>query len=287
VPIGGVFPVEPEHLDTVGPLARNVEDTVEGMDLLQDGFAARYRAAVAARPSGQAIKIGRLTLPGTDRRIDRAIDEALARAHFQVVPLDDTFRAKWEQAHKDGTAMAAAGAWISDRKYASKVGVSARTKSIILTGGVAYATEYRQALARRAAWQRTLREVFRQVDFIALPTLQTLPPRFPPTLKVDILKAQDLIPTLENAVLDVATRPLETATMIPATSLRLLGIDLFEAEMLRLQNTVAVNYAGNPALAVPIPLRRGNVRVTSLQLIGPPRSEAELLATGRLVEAPR
>jgi len=46
-----------------------------------------------------------------------------------------------------------------------------------------------------------------------------------------------------------------------------------------------VNFAGNPALAVPIPLRRSKVRVTSLQLVGPKRSEAQLLNAGRLVEA--
>ena len=44
--------------------------------------------------------------------------------------------------------------------------------------------------------------------------------------------------------------------------------------MLNLQNTVAVNFAGNPALALPIPLHDAEVAVTSLQLIGPPLSEA-------------
>ena len=48
VSLEGVFPVEPEHLDTVGPMAKNVANVVRGMDLLQNGFAARYEAAVAA-----------------------------------------------------------------------------------------------------------------------------------------------------------------------------------------------------------------------------------------------
>ena len=78
------------------------------------------------------------------------------------------------------TTVAAAGAWISDRKSAIKLGVSARTKSIIATGGVAYTTQYRRALARRSEWQRTLREVFKKVDFIAVPTLQGSPPRITP-----------------------------------------------------------------------------------------------------------
>ena len=54
--------------------------------------------------------------------------------------------------------------------------------------------------------------------------------------------------------------------------------------MLNLQNTVAVNFAGNPALAIPVPLKLESVPVTSLQLIGPPKSEAELLNAGRLIE---
>ena len=36
---------------------------------------------------------------------------------------------------------------------------------------------------------------------------------------------------------------------------------------------------------MPIPLRHGRIPVTSLQLIGPAVSEAELIATGRLIEA--
>jgi Asp-tRNA(Asn)/Glu-tRNA(Gln) amidotransferase A subunit family amidase len=55
--------------------------------------------------------------------------------------------------------------------------------------------------------------------------------------------------------------------------------------VLELQNTVAVNFAGNPALALPIPLRDEEVAVTSLELIGPRLSEAQLLNAGRLVEA--
>jgi len=52
-----------------------------------------------------------------------------------------------------------------------------------------------------------------------------------------------------------------------------------------LQNTVAVNFAGNPALAIPIPVNDRAVPVTSLQLVGRRLSEAELLNAGRLVEA--
>jgi amidase len=64
-----------------------------------------------------------------------------------------------------------------------------------------------------------------------------------------------------------------------------LKIGILEAVVLDRQNTVAVNFAGNPAVALPIPLQDADVAVTSLQLIGPRLAEAELLNAGRLVEA--
>ena len=253
VSLVGVFPVEPKHLDTVGPMAKDVDHVVQGMDLLQDGFAARYQAAIVAKPSAKKIRIGRLYLGGTDPEIDQAIDNALAQAQFQVVPLDQAFSKKWEQAKRDGDTVAAAGAWISDRKYFDKlIGVSARTKAIIALGEFDYTTNYRNALKRQAAWQQALRQVFKQVDFIALPTLQRLPPKIPLLGKTALLEAQ---------------------------------IALFEAEMLGLQNTVAVNFAGNPALAIPVLLNDKIIPATSLQLVGPRLSEAQLLNAGRLVEA--
>jgi Asp-tRNA(Asn)/Glu-tRNA(Gln) amidotransferase A subunit family amidase len=54
-----------------------------------------------------------------------------------------------------------------------------------------------------------------------------------------------------------------------------------------MQNTVAVNFAGNAAIAIPVPVHGRTVPVTSLQLVGPRLSEATLLNAGRLIEAKR
>jgi amidase len=51
-----------------------------------------------------------------------------------------------------------------------------------------------------------------------------------------------------------------------------------------MQNTAAVNFAGNPAVAIPVPIKDRRVPMTSLQLIGKKRSEAQLLNAGRLVQ---
>jgi Asp-tRNA(Asn)/Glu-tRNA(Gln) amidotransferase A subunit family amidase len=244
VPIEGIVPIEPKHLDTVGPLARDIAGAVQGMDLLEGGFEGQYAAARAARPTGAGIRVGRLKLKGTDAPVDQAIDNALTAAGFQVVPLGDDFRAKFDQAKKDGNTMAAAGAWLNTGPYLTKGGVSARTKTAILAGRLFYPIAYRQALSRREAWQESLREIFKKVDFIALPTLQGAPPGIPPNFRIGIL----------------------------------------EAFMLDFQNTAAANFSGNPALAVPVPVHHERVRLSSLQLIGPPRSEAGLLNAGRIVE---
>jgi Asp-tRNA(Asn)/Glu-tRNA(Gln) amidotransferase A subunit family amidase len=241
VSLDGVIPIEPEHLDTVGPLGKDIEHTAMGMDLLEDGFMAKYEAAKAARPTGNTIRVGRLTLDGTDPKIDEAINEALSRAGFQVVLLGAEFKRKWEQAMADGTAVAAAGTWMSHKDYRFNSSVSSRSKAVILIGQLNYMSGYDKAVARLPEWQKSLREMFRKVDFIALPTMQTTPPT--------------------------------------------MGGSLLEGKMLKLQNTVAVNYAGNPALAMPVPLHhRLGVKMTSLELIGPRNSEAELLNAGRLVE---
>jgi amidase len=245
ISIKGVFPIEPRHLDTVGTIGKDVSHVVQGMDLLQNGFATRYQETVAAKSSARKIRIGRLYLNGTDPRIDKAVDEALAQAQFQVVPLDQGFKTKWDQAKKDGNTVAAAGAWISDREYQSKTGVRLRTMAAIVLGRVLYPAQYRGALHRRAYWQHALSQIFKKVDFIALPTLQDLPPTIPSIGKIALLEARVLV----------------------------------------MQNTVAVNFAGNPALAIPIPVNDKSVPVTSLQLVGPRLSEAALLNAGRLIEA--
>ena len=243
IPINGVYPVEPKHLDTVGPMGKDIDHTVQGMELLQDGFGAKYASAKAAKPTAQSIRVGRLKLKGTDPKIDKAIDDALAKTGFQVVELDEHLSEQFQQANGDGDSVAAGGVWISDGRF--QLTASARTESVIRLGQIAYNTTYRGALARRSAWQKTLAKVFQKVDFIALPTLQKMPPELP----------------LLN-----------------------LRIGILEAEMLQLQNTAAVNFAGNPALALPVPVHGEKAPVTSLQLIGPRLAEAELLNAGRLVE---
>jgi Asp-tRNA(Asn)/Glu-tRNA(Gln) amidotransferase A subunit family amidase len=245
ISVQGVYPVEPKHLDTVGSMGKDIAHTVQGMELLKEGFAAKYAAAKMAKPNAGGIRVGRLRLTGTDRNIDAAIDAALEKTGFKIVPLSDSLRIKWDRATADGNTIAASGAWIANNRLQFALGVTARTQSVLRLGQVDYAAAYRAAVSRQKAWKRTLANVFDDVDFIAVPTLQTTPPAIPfVNLKIGVL----------------------------------------EALVLQMQNTVPVNFAGSPALAIPVPLHVGRVPVTSLQLVGPLLSEAQLLNAGRLVE---
>ena len=243
ISLRGVYPIEPKHMDTVGPMGKDIDHVVEGMGLLERGFREQYESAVA-NASGREIRVGRLYVSGTDPKVDQAIDAALTAAHFKIIPLGKMFKASWEQAEKDATTVAEAGAWLTDRKYLGKSEVGGKVKAAIALGEIEYNTNYKKALSRQAAWQRALRQTFSHVDVIALPTLKKLPP------------------------------------MVPLVG----GTPIFEALALAMQNTVAVNFAGNPALAMPVPVEDRNIPVTSLQLIGPRLSEARLLSAGRLVE---
>ncbi|HEY2712945.1 MAG TPA: amidase [Chthoniobacterales bacterium] len=245
VPLKGVFPLSPAHLDTIGPMAKDVPNLVKGMELLDPGFSNRYETAKANQPSPKQIKIGRLYVPRTDSKIEDAIDDALKASGFQVVRLDDRFRDRWIQAQLNGSTVAIADGWLSDRQYLGKLGVSLTTQATIRLGELQSNTAYKGALDARRAWRRELRRVFEKVDYIALPTLKSLPPH-------KLLFERSAI---------------------------------FEARVLGLQNTVAVNFAGNPAIAIPIPYPDRHFPVTSLQLIGPNLSEGGLTNTARLIMA--
>lgn len=243
VPLKGVFPLSPENLDTIGPMAKDVPRLVKGMELLDPGFSVRYEMAKARHPSAKQITIGRLYVGGTHPKVDQAVDRALTLAGFRVVRLGDNFRKQWEQAQSNGSAIAFADSWLSDRQFLGKPGVALTTQATIRVGELQYNTTYQPALRARSQWQGALRRVFQKVDLIALPTLKALPPH-------------KLI--FERSA-------------------------LFEARVLALQNTVAVNYAGNPAIAIPVPFQKYGFLVTSVQLIGPRLSEAELVNAARLI----
>ncbi len=248
----GVYPISPKYLDTVGPMAKDVKGLVVGMGLLQEGFDGLYAKAKAANPTAKTIRIGRLRVPKTDPAIDRAIDEMLAAKGFEVVTLDETFLHAWQQAQEDGNRVAAAASWYNNQ-YIEQVGaeseVGRRAKTAILFGDLVYSRKYADPAKRQQAIER--RNAWQELLRATFNEVDAI-----------------ALPVLRKT-------PLKLDNFMPG---------LFEGRFLKIQNTVAVNYAGVPALAVPLPLPGAKFPVTSVQFIGPERSEAALLNIGRLVE---
>ena len=161
-----------------------------------------------------------------------------------MIRLDDRFKAAWNEAQTNGATVAISDGYLSNHKYMGKLGVNLTTQAAIQLGQIQVGTTYKAALRARPKWRQTLRNVFEQVDFIALPTMQTMAPRKP-----------------------------------------LFGRSaLFEARVLALQNTVAVNYAGNPAIAIPI-LSENAVFPDPSNWFGPISATA-LLNAARCCQAP-
>jgi amidase len=157
--------------------------------------------------------VGRLYIEGTAPAIDQALDEALRRAGFRVVRLNEEFTKAWVEARKHGQVIAVADGYESHRHLLKEGGITATTKAALILGNLEHDTK---------AYDEAMRQ-----------------------------------------------RPGRIAT--------------FEARVLGIQNTVPVNYAGNPALVIPIPVNDKRVPVTSLQLIGPNKSEAKLLNAARIL----
>ncbi|HET9731528.1 MAG TPA: amidase [Acidimicrobiales bacterium] len=225
IPLAGVYPLSAE-LDTVGPMARDVAGVVAGMALLEPGFS----------PGAPASTVGRLSLPGGDPAVDAAVDEALRRAGFEIVPVELPL---WDAAGSAAAMLLCLGAWENNRVWLSdhpdEVGEDPTTVASL---GRAMSPE--DVSAHRAAasdFAAELAAALTRVQLVACPTLKTFPP------------------VLEDA-----------------------------AKMVWALNTLAVNAAGVPALAMPVPAA-GSTVPASLQLIGPSGGEELLVATAAVVEA--
>ena len=214
IPLDGVWPLAPSF-DTIGPLATTVGGVVEGMRLLEPGFAT------SASP---ARTIGRLRTAGREE-IEAAVDAALAAAGFEVVALDwDGFEA--------GTACFTAiyfdEAWRSDHHLLDdhRDGVG---PDIVQALGMVDLFRPGVDDARRGLpdWRRSLLDLFERVELLALPTLPVFPPR------LDAISEETLVPlaielTSHTSLFNAAGTPC-TAQPVPVpgshvpASLQLVG----------------------------------------------------------------
>lgn len=228
IPLQGVWPLA-KSLDTVGPMARDVQGLLTGMEQLERGFRA------AADP---ATVIGRLRLPSEiiDPTIEDAVDDALRSSGLEIEEIE---LPEWGEAWTQCTNLLVGEAWDADRRLvedpvrAAMLGEAVRDR--LISGSQITAAQRVEALQYQQRFIARLGRLFDRAQLLALPTAGMFPP----------LIADDA-PTVYNRL------------------------------------TSPINFAGLPALALPVASRAA--LPASLQLVGPANAEDLLLATGLFLE---
>ena len=164
VSLDGVHPLAP-NLDTVGPMARDVNGLIAGMALLEPGFAV---AAQAPRV------VGRLAIDA-DPVINSAVDRALAAAGFAVQPVTIP---------ELGEVIAASMALLDGQAWATNAQLAATAPDRIgrdVLDRLRHAstiTDAQLSAARAviSGWKATLDRLWSRVELLAAPTLLGFPP---------------------------------------------------------------------------------------------------------------
>jgi amidase len=207
VPLEGVWPLAPS-LDTVGPMATTIEGLVTGMRLLEPGFTPR---------SAPANTVGRLQTAGVPE-IERAVDDALAAAGFDVVPVE------WDGLEVGGAKLFPAvffsEVWEVDHALAEAdpEGVGEDIHLALSLHDI-FGPGLADARAGIDGWRQSLLDLFDRVEVIALPTMPIFPPRLA-DVGPDTLMGMCIDVTKHVAPFNVAGVPC-TAQPVPVTGSRL------------------------------------------------------------------
>jgi amidase len=173
IPLEGVWPLAPS-LDTAGPLAATVAGVIEGMDLLEPGFAVTTGAMMPA------TRVGRLRHTGVDTHpaLDASVDEALRVAGFEVIDLDASW---WGVAIEFGLTALIGEAhqtlgWLLDDHRRLDRLLEPRIAQRIAGGSRVTDVALRTSLAHRADVVAQIDAMCRRVDVLVTPTLPILAP---------------------------------------------------------------------------------------------------------------
>lgn len=172
----GVFEFS-RTLDTVGILARDVDNATLGMRLMEPHFAAA--------PNGDCRTVGRLRIADVDPVVDAAVDAALAAAGLMTVDIEIPGWRDWIRAAND--LMSAEG-YVAHRFLLDRADrLEERHARGIEEGGRVPAQ--RVVACRRVALAATdrLRRLLAEYSMLALPTLAMEPPRLAETARTTYL----------------------------------------------------------------------------------------------------
>ena len=220
ISLTGVWPLAPS-LDTVGPMATDVDGVIRAMALLEPGFVPAPAAVTS---------VGRLMPRGVsvDPRIDAALDSALVVAGLTIEDIDVP---SWRRAYNAGGPILDSEAAASNRpillnpERRAKLGPAARAR--LEAAEKVGPDEVLAARAEAARWRTELATVFTKVPLIALPAVGFYPP---PISEAFEYRYTELTLPVNVAGVPSIVIPVPSAGALPA-SLQLIG-PLYSEEVL-------------------------------------------------------
>lgn len=172
VPVAGSRPLAPS-LDTIGPMARNVEGVADGMSLLEPGFTP-------SKPIDcDRLRIGRLRGLDADWRIDAAIDSAVGLLVDHGATALDVEIPGWERADLDGRRlMFGEGFQVNREIFETVLGrLSLEVIERLVAASEVTTEELEGARSNQAAWRGEFQAVLAEFDVLALPANPFFPAR--------------------------------------------------------------------------------------------------------------
>ena len=208
IPLDGVRPLAPS-LDTVGPMARDVNGLAAGMALLEPGFTVAGTAP---------LTIGMLAIDA-DPAITEAIGNGLRTAGFDVQPvtvpeLDAVIAASLTILEAEAWATNAALVATS----ADKIGADVRDR--LRRGSAITSAQLTAANQEVTRWKATLGDLWRRVELLAAPTLLGFPPLLEDAASMPRIRG--LTAPVNTAGLPALALPVPARGPMPA-SVQLIG----------------------------------------------------------------
>ena len=208
IPLDGVRPLAPS-LDTVGPMARDVNGLAAGMALLEPGFTVAGTAP---------LTIGMLAIDA-DPAITEAIGNGLRTAGFDVQPvtvpeLDAVIAASLTILEAEAWATNAALVATS----ADKIGADVRDR--LRRGSAITSAQLTAAHQEVTRWKAALDDLWRRVELLAAPGLLGFPPLLEDAASMPRIRG--LTAPVNTAGLPALALPVPARGPMPA-SVQLIG----------------------------------------------------------------
>ena len=208
IPLDGVRPLAPS-LDTVGPMARDVNGLAAGMALLEPGFTVAGTAP---------LTIGMLAIDA-DPAITEAIGNGLRTAGFDVQPVTVP---ELDAAIAASLTILEAEAWATNAALvatsADKIGADVRDR--LRRGSAITSAQLTAAHQEVTRWKAALDDLWRRVELLAAPTLLGFAPLLEDAASMPRIRG--LTAPVNTAGLPALALPVPARGPMPA-SVQLIG----------------------------------------------------------------